>query len=420
MNYLRLTLASLRNRALTTTLTVLSIGLSVGLFVGVERMRIAARESFQGTVSGAQILAGARAGSVQLLLYAIFHIGNATNNVTFKSYKELSSNPAVDWAIPFSLGDSHRGYRVVGTDQNFYKHYQFRDKKSLSFESGGPATDLFDVVLGADVARILKYSLGKEIKIAHGVAEKSLILHDDKPFKVIGILNKTGTPVDRSLFITLEGMEAIHIDWQSGAQPSEEERKTAEQVRKMKIKIGNITAFLMRMKSPGQILRYQRTINDYSAEPLTAVTPGAALQELWQTVGYAEDALRIVSIFVVMVGLTGMFLSIYTTLNERRREMAILRALGARAYHIVLLLLMEAAAVTIMGCVAGVVIVYGLLFAFQPLIETHFGIFIPVQLLSSAEWGYVGLVILCGVATGLFPAFRAYRNALHDGLSVRV
>ncbi|MBL8020457.1 MAG: ABC transporter permease [Leptospirales bacterium] len=420
MNYLRLTLASLRNRTLTTTLTVLSIGLSVGLFVGVERMRLAARESFQGTVSGAQILAGARAGSVQLLLYAIFHIGNATRNVTYKSYKDISSNPAVEWAIPISLGDSYRGFRVVGTDQNFYKYYQFRDRKSLSFESGAPASDIFDVVLGADVARSLNHSMGKEIVISHGVAEKSLIHHDDKPFVVKGILAKTGTPIDRSVFITLEGMEAIHIDWKSGAQPSEEEHVDAQTVRKMKIQIGAITAFLMRMKSPGQILRYQRTINDYAAEPLTAVTPGAALQELWQTVGYAEDALRIISVFVVLVGLSGMFLSIYTTLGERRREMAILRALGARAYHIVMLLLLEAATVTIAGCMVGVGIVYALLFAFQPWIETQFGIFIPVQLLSPAEWGYLGIVIVCGILTGLIPAFRAYRNALHDGLSVRV
>lgn len=416
---LRLTIASLKNRALTSILTIFSIGLSVALFVGAERLRISARESFQGTISGAHLLVGARGGSVQLLLYSIFHIGNASNNVSYKSYEEIRKDPRFEWTIPISLGDSHRGFRVVGTTESFLRHYRYRDGRALELAEGKAGADLFDVVLGADVAEKLNYSIGRDVVISHGVSAQTIQRHDDKPFRVSGILKKTGTPIDRSLFISLEGMEALHIDWQSGAAPTAEEEIPAERVRKMKLKIGSITAFLVRMKSPQLLLRTQRAINEYSAEPLTAVIPGTALQELWTAVSYAEDALRIVTYFIVLVGLSGMFLSIYTTLNERRREMSILRSLGARARHIVLLLLSEAAVLSALGTALGLLLVYVLLFAFQPVIEARFGIYIPVAAMSAAEWLYVVLVFGCGLLTGAVPAFRAYRNALIDGLSMR-
>lgn len=416
---LRLTLASLKNRALTSTLTVLSIGLSVALFVGTERMRLSARESFQGTISGAHLLVGARGGPVQLLLYSIFHIGNASNNVSYKSYQEISKDPRFEWTIPISLGDSHRGYRVVGTTDSFYSNYRYRDGRSLAFRDGKAPGDLFETAVGADVAEKLNYKVGQSIVIAHGVSSQTIQKHDDKPFRISGILAKTGTPIDRSIYVSLEGIEALHIDWQSGAAPLAGEEVPAERVRRMNLKIGSITAFLVRMKTPQMLLRTQRSINEYKSEPLTAVVPGAALQELWSAVGYAEDALRIVTWFIVLAGLTGMFLSIYTSLNERRREMSILRSLGAKSWHIVLLLLSEAALLSAAGTLLGLGLVYGLLAATGPLIEQHFGIYIPVALLTPREWGYLAMVFVCGLLTGVVPAVRAYRNALIDGLSMR-
>lgn len=417
---LRLTLASLKNRALTSVLTISSIGLSVALFVGTERLRLGARESFQGTVSGAHLLVGARGGSLQLLLYSVFHIGNASNNVSYKSYEDIRKDPAFEWTIPISLGDSHRGFRVVGTSESFYKNYRFRESRSVEFESGSAPVDLFDVAIGSDVASKLQYRTGQTIVIAHGVSAQTIQQHADKPFRVSGILKKTGTPIDRSLYVSLEGMEALHIDWQSGAAPTSEEEIPAERVRKMKLKIGAITAFLGRLKSPQVLLRKQRAISEYAQEPLTAVIPGYTLQELWAVVKYAEDALRIVTYFIVLVGLSGMFLSIYTSLNERRREMSILRSLGARSVHIVFLLFTEAAVLSGAGIVLGIALVYGLLIVFQPAIEASTGIFIPVAAMSLREWFYVLAVFLSGLATGALPAIRAYRNALIDGLSMRM
>jgi putative ABC transport system permease protein len=221
----KLAYQSLLNRWFTTLLTALSIAISVSLFLGVEKVRTGAREGFSNTISQADLIVGARTGATQLLLYSIFHMGEATNNISFKSYQAIKSKPSVEWTIPYSLGDSHRGYRVVGTDENFYAHYHFRQDQGIRFREGAEAKGVFDVVLGSDVAELLGYRLGQKIVLSHGLSEGGGIEHDNRPFQVVGILDRTATPIDRSLYITLEGMEAIHIDWQSGAPPRSPGRK---------------------------------------------------------------------------------------------------------------------------------------------------------------------------------------------------
>ncbi len=203
---------SLLNRRGTALLTILAIAMSVTLLLGVEKIRRDAKASFANTISGTDLIVGARSGSVQLLLYSVFRIGNATNNISWKSYRDLASESAIAWTIPLSLGDSHRGFRVLGTNLDYFEHYRYRSGRALVFSEGVPFDDLYDAVLGADVAKELGYALGQAITIAHGTGDVSFAMHDDKPFRVSGILEKTGTPVDRTVHVSLEGIEAIHVD----------------------------------------------------------------------------------------------------------------------------------------------------------------------------------------------------------------
>jgi putative ABC transport system permease protein len=237
---------------------------------------------------------------------------------------------------------------------------------------------------------------------------------------VVGILRKTATPVDRSLYITLNGMEAIHLDWSEGAPPMPGEEIPAWKIKREEIRIKQITTFLLRAKSRVDTLRLQREINTFEDEPLMAIIPGVSLSELWRTIGYAEDALRVVSLFVIIVGLLGMLVSLYTSLDERRREMAVLRAVGAGPSKIVLLLVLESGLLSIAGAAAGVILVYALSLGSQPLIERHFGFFMPIQPLTVMGYLYLGAVLLAGVLIGFIPAIKAYRNSLADGLTVRL
>lgn len=413
---LRLAIGSLMARVLTVGMTVLAIALSVALFLGVEKVRTGAKTSFADTISGTDLIVGARSGSVQLLLYSVFRIGNATNNVTWQSYQDIAARPEVDWIVPISLGDSHRQFRVMGTSTAFFEHYKYRRGRALALEQGVLMDDLFDTVIGADVAVALGYAVGDPIVVAHGLA--SFTKHDDQPFRVSGILEKTGTPVDRTVIVSMEAIEAIHVDWKNGAQVPGQST-SAEALRQMDLQPKAITAALVGVKSPIQTFRLQRAINEYPEEPLLAILPGVALQELWGIVGIAETALLAVSVMVVVTALIGMMATIFSSLNERRREMAIFRAMGARPRTILGLLVLEAILTSAVGAVLGLGLLYAGLVVAQPIIDSAFGLFIPIDPPAARE----GLVILAVVAAGaivsFIPALRAYRLSLADGMMVR-
>lgn len=407
------------NRRGTTLLTVLVIAISVFLLLGVERIRTEARSSFANTISGTDLVVGARSGAIQLLLYSVFRIGNATNNITFESYEQIITHPNVAWSVPLSLGDSHEGFRVIGTTQAYFEHYKYGRQRPLTFLEGEPFSDLYDAVLGRDVAESLGYELGQEVTIAHGTNRVSLLNHDDKPFKVVGILAKTGTPVDRSIHVSLEAIEAIHVDWEAGV-PIPSLSVDAEEARELDLTPNAITAFLVGVKSKAGIFSLQRDINDYTREPLLAVLPGVALQELWSLLGAAERALLIISGFVVLSGLIGMLSSILSSLSERRREMAILRSVGARPWQIFALLTTEALVFTLVGCMLGVTLLYASLFLARPWIEREFGLFIAINPPSQYDITLLAIILGAGFVMGLIPAFRAYRRSLADGMTVKI
>lgn len=413
----RLAFGSLIARALTVGMTILAIALSVALFLGVEKVRTGARDSFADTISGTDLIVGARSGSVQLLLYSVFRIGNATNNVTWESYEDIANREEVDWIVPISLGDSHKQFRVMGTTNEFFDRYKFRGGRSLEFAEGQGIGDLYDTVVGADVADTLGYKVGDPIVVAHGLA--SFTEHDDQPFRIAGILAKTGTPVDRTVIVSLEAIEAIHVDWQTGAKSGGPATPVA-QIRQMDLQPQAITAALVGVKSRLQIFGLQGWINEYAEEPLLAVLPGVALQELWQIVGVAENALIGVSAMVVLTALIGMMAMIFSSLNERRREMAIWRAVGASPVTILGMLVLEAVLMAAIGAALGVVILYAGLMVFQPWADAAYGIWLPIEAPSLYELQLLGAVILAAALASLVPALRAYRLSLADGMMVRI
>lgn len=433
----RLALKSLRNRQLASGLTILSIALSVALLVGIENLRNGLRDSFTGTVSGVDLVVGPRSSPVQLLLYSVFGLGSPTGAMDWETYTHFRDHPAVAWTIPYSLGDNHRGYRVVGTTDAFYAHFQFRGGRSLSFQSGAAPQTNREVALGAEVAERLAYALGDSIIVTHGMGAAGIMDHDDVPFVVAGILDRTGTPVDRSIYMTLGGVEAMHEGWVGGVPPMpsfapepeeshshshDHEDHTHDQGHGHahdEDHVHGISAFFVGTPSRFEMLGLQREINDFGREPLTAILPGIALAELWRTVGYAEDGLKIVSFFVIGVGLLGMLVSLYTALEARRREMAIFRALGAGPRRIVTLLVAESGLLALAGAILGVVLVYGSIFLARGPVEQRLGLALPLRPLGTLEWTYLGAVLVAGLLIGLIPALKAYRSTLSDGLNPR-
>jgi putative ABC transport system permease protein len=412
-------LKSAWNRRLTLGLTLIAIALSVSMLVGVQRIRHDAREGFAQSVSGTDLVVGARTSPVQLMLYSIFRIGEATNNIRWRSFQAIAAHPAVAWAIPLSLGDSHHGFPVLATSSAYFEHFRYGASRPLRFTSGRRFEQLFDVVLGAEVARHLGYRLGDKITLSHGIGDSGLTEHADKPFTVVGILARTGTPVDRTAHISLEAMEAIHLDWQGGA-PLPGLSISAEQVRKFDLTPKQITAVLVGLKNRAGVFKMQRFINESTDEPLLAVLPGVALDQLWQVVGVVEQTLLAVSAMVVLVGLSGLVAVILAGLVERRRELAILRSVGARPRDVFLMLMLESLAITVLGALLGVALLDLATVLAAPLAQARYGLALQSTLLAADELPLLGAVIATGLLVSLVPGYRAYRLSLADGLTPRL
>jgi putative ABC transport system permease protein len=419
---LGIALRSAWNRRGTLSLVLLSVALSTFLLLGVERLRSDVRENFSQSVSGTDLIVGARTGPMQLLLYAVFRVGGATNNVRMDSLEAIAKNRAVAWMVPLSLGDSHRGFAVLATTPAYFQHFRHGDKQPLALAQGRPfAADLsgvFEVVLGAEVAERLGYRLGDKLTLSHGASGMPGAEHGDKPFSVVGILQRTGTPVDRTLHISLQGMEAIHLDWAAGV-PLPGQRTSAEQALRADLQPQQVTAALLGLKSRAAVFAVQRAVADFEAEPLMAVLPGVALDELWDVVGAGERALLAMSAMVAVVSLAGLVAVVLAGLNERRRELAVLRAVGAAPRHVLLMLAAEGAMVTLAGVLLGVAAVAGAVLALAPWLQSTYGITLTLSPPTPAQWGLLAAVLAAGFLASLVPGWRAYRLSLADGLSPR-
>lgn len=436
---LRLAWQSLMNRRSTVILTGLSIACSVMLLLGVERIRQTTRESFMSTVSGTDLVVGARSGGAQLLLQAVFNVGFPTQNLSRESYRIIADDAAVAWTIPLSMGDMHRGFRVVGTTTAFRDHYRFARDRGLQVASGGWFADEHQAVVGADVARELGYTVGAEVVVAHGAGEISFVHHDSHPFAVSGVLAPTGTPVDRVVLVSLAGVDAMHAGFQGAVETTidvtdplaaaiaaaeahdhDHHDHDHDHAHAEHEGTGSLSAVLVGLHDRAAALALQRKINTYDDEALTAVLPGVALQELWSVLGVVERVLLFLGGFVVVVGLIGMLSNLLGTLDQRRREMAILRSVGARPGHLMLLLVGESFWVSTLGAVLGVGLLSLAMASGGPVLESHYGLHLALTWPTANEWGLLAMISGAGTLVGLIPGWMASRKSLVDGLTPRL
>jgi putative ABC transport system permease protein len=414
-----LAMKSALNRRFTLGLTVMAIALSVTMLLGVERLRSQAHQSFSHSIAGTDLVVGARTSPVQLMLYAVFRIGEANNNMTWNAYQEIASNPMVAWSIPISLGDSHHGFPVLGTTSSYFEHFRYGDAQALVFLQGKPFNDTFDAVLGSEVAMKLGYKKGDQITLSHGMGNTHLPEHGNKPFTIVGILARTGTPVDRTVHVSLEAINAIHLDWVGGT-PMPGFSIPAKYVKKFDLAPKEITAALIGLKNRATVFKMQRDVNSYAKEPLIGVMPGVALEQLWQVVNVAEQSLKAVSAMVVVVGLSGLIAVVLAGLNERRRELAILRSVGAKPRDVLMLLTSEGIFVTLTGILFGVLLLILFTMLLSPIAQSRYGITLNAAAISLNELQLLTTVLGVGLLASLVPGYRAYKLSLLDGLTPRI
>ena len=402
--------SSLCSRKKSVILTFLSLLISISVLISVEHIRQQAKTSFNRTISGADLIVGAPSGQLNLLLYSVFRMGDPTSNIDYQSYEMLKNDQQVAWAIPISLGDSHRGFRVLGTNGDYFTHYQFGDKKSLEFTAGKPFAGMFDTVIGADVAKTLGYQVGDEIVVAHGIGHTSFSHHDHSPFVISGILKPTGTPVDKSVHVTLPAIEAIHL-------PPSQLAKILDGGGEESVQPDSVTAVILGLKTKFATFKLQRDVNNYQADRLMAILPGVALAELWQMMGTVESVLRVISVLVLLSSLFGLSTMLLASMNERKGEIAVLRTLGAGPSVIFGLVLLEALMLVVIAIASAILLVSGALALFSDELAAHYGLFLSANLLSWETLQIAVIITLASIITSVIPAFEAYKKALQSRLS---
>ncbi len=416
---MKLARLSLWHRKGTVLLTLCSLVISIGLLLGIEHLRIEAKQSFTSTVAGTDLIVGARSGQLNLLLYTVFRIGNATNNISYQHYQQISQHRAVAWSIPLALGDSHKGFRVLGTNTDYFKFFRYGEQRSLEFQQGQPFAHGFETVLGAEVAKKLTYKLGDQIILSHGVGAVSFSEHRGQPFTVVGILAPTGTPVDQSVHVSLQGIEAIHQGWQNGMPSRRMQAAQLDAAQLDALQPSQITGFMLGLKSKAVTFGLQRQINEFKAEPLTAILPGAALAEMWQMLSFVENMLLVITALVLVATLVGLMTTLLAAMKERQRELAILRALGARPWQLFWLIELEVLFTILLAIGLALTKLTIVLYVLKPWLSSKYGLVIAV--IPWHEHTFVLLTCLLGFALSLaaIPAYLAHRQSLSQGLMVR-
>lgn len=406
----KLALLSLKDRKGSVMLSLMAMTVSIFVLLGVEHIRSQTKENFSSTVSGVDLIVGARTGSVNLLLYSVFRIGAPTNNIRWQTYENITNNIQVKWAIPISLGDSHKGYRVLGTTKDYFQHFSYGKKNRLAFKKGREFEEVFDLVLGSEVAHKLGYKLGDSVALAHGIAATSFSMHDDRPFTVVGILQATGTPIDQTLHVSLQGIEAIHIDWQQGIKRSNS-TLTQSDLEQADLAPKSITAFMLGLKSKIATFQVQRAINQYTLEPVVAILPGVALSELWRMISILERTLLLVSALIFVAACLGVSAMLLASIRERRREIQLLRIIGAPPYVLFLLIQLEAFIITLISCILGSTLLVASLVILQGYLVLQYGVYIDINLLTDKSLTLMGCVLLASMIAALIPSFSGYRKA---------
>jgi putative ABC transport system permease protein len=402
-------------RRFTLALTIIAVSLSTVLLLATERLRHDIRKSFSQALSGTDLIVGARGSPTQILLHTVFHLGPPTQAVTLKRIEAIGELPQVAWVVPIALGDTFRGFPVIATDERFLRHVKVGDRQPLMLAQGREYGRHAEAVIGAQVARQLGLGAGAGVTLSHGSGPLAEGSHDDQPFTITGVLAPSGSPVDRAVLISLESMHALHAGWVAGVRPARGSQPSTDPGARPV----TVSAALVGLRARSTVFSVQRRLQAEPGEPLTAVLPGVTLDELWRALGVGENALRLMGALVALASLAGLVSVILAGLDARRRELAILRSVGASQQALVILLITEGTLACLSGMTLGVTAAALLtVFAASPL-QAQFGIALGTDFLRAGEWLLLAAVLATGILASLLPALRAWRLSLADGLSPR-
>ncbi len=400
MTIVRIVYKSLRQHAFSTVLTALCVALAGGLLMAVWAVKDQSKTTFTGVNAGYDAVLGARGSKLQLVLNAIFHLEASPGNLPWSDYLEIKKNPAVELAVPLAVGDNYRGYRLAGTMLEFFTKSEFAHGKHFVVQPGGMFFDETrrEAVVGNFAAKKLGLKIGDKFHPFHGLIFDEQNQHAET-YVVVGILEPSNTPADRVIWIPVEGIQVM-----SGHDP-----KAAE----------DISAVLVKLKAGAAAAGFSiDTKYNKEGNRLTFAWPiGRIMAELFDKIGWFSRILELISYLVAFVGTVSIVVSIYNSMNERRREIAIMRALGAHRGTILSAIILEAASISALGMFFGFIIYAGIMGVVANIVRAQTGVVLdPFQFNPVMLWA-PALLIGLGALSGLLPGWKAYRTDVAANLT---
>lgn len=405
---------SLRQHLLSTCVTIGAAALASGLVMATFSIASQSEEAFSGGDLGFDAVVGARGSELQLVLNAVFHLDTSPGNVSWHLYEELAEDSRVDLAVPTAVGDNYRGFRVVGTTESFFTELHVQRGRTLDLQDGRVFDpELREAVIGRTVAKATGLRVGGVFQPGHGLTFNEGHDHDEE-YTVVGVLEGTNSAVDRVLWIPLEGMHRMsgHVlrgageDFQAHDHPHEEIPEEHLEV----------SAILLKLAGHQAGFQLSQEINRQGKEATFAWPLGRAIGELFDKLGFVNRILELVAYLVMIVAAASILASIYNTMNERRREFAVLRALGARRRTVSAVILLEAGAIALLGALFGLLVYAALHLVAARLVEARTGVVLDLLHFHPALVLAPLAMVALGVLAGLLPARNAYATQVSENL----
>jgi len=410
---LTLVLRSLRQHLLSTSLAVASLALAGGLLMTLFVVQREAESAFGGDRLGFDAVLGARGSSLQLVLNAVFHLETSPGNIPWELYETIRDNPAVSLAVPYALGDNYRGFRMVGTKRLLFEELEFTDGGRFTLQVGRLFDEKYrEALVGSFAAQETGLKVGDIINPYHGLSYDPAARHDEE-YLIVGILQPTNTPADRVIWIPIEGVFRMegHVLRGSGEDYEPEAGVAIPTEHK------EVSAVMVKLDSPQAGFALATTINRQGRVATFAYPIGGVMAELFQRVGWATLVLRIVAVLVAVVALLSNTAALLNTLNERRRDIAILRSLGASRGMILRQIVLEAGTIGTLGAAGALCLYVVLATAVGQAIRAETGLVIDPMTWHPAIVAVPLATILLSAIAGLIPALGAYRTDVAKNLT---
>tara|TARA_R110000850_G_scaffold117015_7_gene233307 strand:- start:3367 stop:4587 length:1221 start_codon:yes stop_codon:yes gene_type:complete len=402
----RLALKSLLSRRFSACVCIAMIALSAAALLTVDTVYRGSQAAFSRSVQGIDLIAGAPTGDINLLLFSAFHVGSPSRELSWQTFSDWRNADATASAVPLMLGDSHRGFRVIGTDSALFDHIK-RVNNAEVFTQGRPFSHVFDVTLGHEVARTLGYRIGDALTLSHGLGGHSFQHHEARTFKVTGILAPTGTPIDKTLQISVEGITAIH--WSPAKLATLPQQPVLGTIAALKP--SSISAFYLTLNNRARTFQVQRAINQNSTEPSQAILPGVAMTQLWSMLDWIEAALLGLGLLAALVAAIGVVSTLLGLLERRVAEFQLMATLGARRRFIYTLLGIETTVLVAVGLWLGALLTLALERSLLHFAQRQWGLYWPVEINGLSLAIAVTAVPLCsGLLLALVGAWRLSRG----------